>query len=126
MKPIAAKGAAASRLRQRKHEILRFFNIPEDGLPGSLVLTHRRCGKAGCHCAEEEKGHPIWSLTFMVDGKKRVEWIPNQWISEVLPLVEAGRAYKEAVAEVFAINAQLLALCRQQRSGGAARKRKKR
>jgi hypothetical protein len=51
----------------------------------------------------------------MVGGKKRVEYIPNAWVEEVQRLVEAGREFKEAVAEVFATNAQLLALWRKQR-----------
>ena len=108
-----AKGDAASRLRQRKHELLRRFQVPADALPGSLAQTHRRCGKASCHCAEG-KGHPMWSLTFMVDGKKRVERIPNEWVDEIRPLVGAGREFKDAVAEIFAVNAQLLTLWRQQ------------
>ncbi len=113
MRWFRAKGSAASRLRQRKHELLRRFRIPERALPGSLSLTHRRCGKPTCHCASE-KGHPMWSLTFMVDGKKRVERIPDEWVEEIRPLVLEGRVYKDAVAEVFAINAQLLALWRRQ------------
>lgn len=56
----------------------------------------------------------MWSLTFMVDGKKRVELIPTDWVEELRPLVVEGREYKSAVAEVFAINAQLLALWRRQ------------
>ena len=51
-------------------------------------------------------------------GKKRVEHIPNDWVEEVQRLVEAGREFKEAVAEVFAANAQLLALGRKQRRSG--------
>jgi len=39
-----AQGGAASRLRQRKYALLRRFQIPRDALPGSLALTHRRCG----------------------------------------------------------------------------------
>ena len=113
MRWFRAKGSAASRLRQRKHQLLRRFRIPEHALPGSLALTHRRCGKPTCHCASE-KGHPMWSLTFMVDGKKKVEPIPAEWVEEIRPLVLEGRVYKDAVAEVFAINAQLLALWRRQ------------
>jgi hypothetical protein len=108
-----AKGPVAARLRQRKYELLSRFRMPEQGLPGSLALTHRRCGKPTCHCASG-KGHPMWSLTFMVDGKKRVERIPDEWVDEIRPLVLQGREYKNAVAEVFSINAQLLALCRKQ------------
>lgn len=113
MKWFSARGAAASRLRQRKHALLRRVQIPEHALPGSLALTHRRCGKPTCHCASGT-GHPMWSLTFMVDGKKRVERIPTEWVEEIRPLVLEGREYKDAVSEVFAINAQLLALWRRQ------------
>jgi hypothetical protein len=107
-----AKGDTAARLRQQKHRLLRrFAGIPADALPGSLALTHRRCGKPTCHCAQGD-GHPVWSLTFMVKGQKRVERIPDEWVAEIRPLVEQGRAFKDAVAEVFAANAQLLALGR--------------
>jgi hypothetical protein len=113
MKWFKAKGSVASSLRQRKHELLRQFRIPERALPGSLALTHRKCGKPTCRCASGD-GHPMWSLTFMVDGKKRVERIPAEWVEELRPLVLEGRAYKDAVGEVFAINAQLIALWRKQ------------
>lgn len=112
---IAPKGPQAARLRQRKFELLRRFSIPPDLLPGSLSLTHRRCGQPTCHCAQDKQGHPVWSLTFMAGGQKRVERIPEEWVEEVQGLVEAGREFKEAVAEVFAANAQLLALWRKQR-----------
>src|SRR2546429_5781438 len=72
MKWYDAKGDPASRLRQRKHALLRGLYVPPDALPGSLALTHHHCGKPTCRCADGE-GHPAWSLTFMVDGKKRVE-----------------------------------------------------
>jgi hypothetical protein len=107
-------GAQAARLRQRKFALLRRFPVPADLLPGSLVHTHRRCGKPTCHCARGP-GHPVWTLTFMVDGKKRVEPVPAEWVAEVRRLVDAGREFKEAVAEVFAVNAQLWALARRQR-----------
>ena len=111
---IQPHGPQAARLRQRKFELLRRFPIPPDLLPGSLSLTRRRCGQPTCHCARDQ-GHPIWSLTFMVAGQKRVEPIPVDWVEEVQRLVEAGREFKEAVAEVFAANAQLLALWRRQK-----------
>ena len=110
---IEPKGPQAARLRQRKFAVRRRFTIPEDPLPGSLSRTHRRCGKPTCHCAAGE-GHPIWFLTFMVDGQKRVERIPDDWVEAVRRRVDAGREFKQAVAEVFAANAQLLALWRRQ------------
>ena len=122
MKWYGAKGESAARLRQRKHALLRRFQIPPDALPGSLSLTHRRCGKPNCRCADGE-GHPIWSLTFMAEGRKRVERIPDEWVDQIRPLVEQGREYKDAVAEVFSANAQLLALWRKQSTKKRSRKK---
>ena len=113
---IAPRGAPAARLRQQKFTLARRFTLPpavHDLLPGSLAQTHRRCGKPTCHCATGE-GHPIWFLTFMVAGRKRVERIPAAWVAEVRRQVDAGREFKAAVAEVLAANAQLLALWRRQ------------
>lgn len=111
---IAPKGPLASRLRQRKFELLRQFPIPDDLLPGSLVLTHTRCGKPTCHCAKG-KGHEAWSLMFMAGGKRHAQRIPKEWVEEVQKQVEAGRRFQDAVREVLTANAQLLVLARKQR-----------
>lgn len=107
-------GPEAAILKRRKRVLLARLRIPRDALPGSLTLTHRRCGKSSCHCAKGA-GHPFYSLTFMVEGKKHVESIPLEWIDAVRPAVDSGRGFKDAVAELFVINAQLLVLSRQQR-----------
>jgi hypothetical protein len=57
----------------------------------------------------------------MVQGKKHVERIPEDWLNSVRPRVVRGRKFKDAVAEIFAANAQLLALERNQSHGGAQR-----
>lgn len=111
---ISPVGTEATALKRRKRRLLTRLRIPPDALPGSLVLSHRRCGKPGCHCADGS-AHPFYSLTFMVDGKKRVESVPAEWIAAVRPAVDDARDLKDAVSELFAINAQLLVLARQQR-----------
>jgi len=108
------RGPDAARLRQRKYELLRTLRIPADGLPGSLSLTHHACGTANCHC-EKDKGHVRWQLTFMSNGKKCVHYIPPDWADAVRLRVDSGRQFKEAMAELLATNAQLLALERKQR-----------
>lgn len=110
------RGPQASRLRQRKAELLRRFTIPDDLLPGSLAQSHLRCGKPTCHCAKpKDPGHPIWTLTFMVDGHKRTQHIPKDWVQAVQRRVNAGREFQDAIREVLATNAQLLVLARKQR-----------
>ncbi len=108
------RGSEASRLRRRARRLLARFHLPPDALPGSLALSHRRCGKPSCHCADGD-GHPLWTLTFMAGGKKRVETIPAGWVDTIRPRVEAGRQFKQAAAELLLINAELLVLARQQR-----------
>jgi len=108
------RGPRAARLRQRKFELLKRFPLPPDLLPGSLTLSHTRCGYPRCHCAKGQ-GHAGWTLTFTVKGKRHVERIPRDWAEEVGRRVEAGREFQDAVREVLAANAQLLVLARQQR-----------
>jgi len=109
------RGPEASRLRRRARRLLARFSVPEHALPGSLALSHRRCGKPSCHCAKGE-GHPFWTLTFMVGGKKRVEAVPAEWAELIRPRVDAGRRLKQLAAEVLTINAELMVLARNQRS----------
>lgn len=116
-------GMEAARARQKKFAALREFHLPKEGIAGSLALTHRRCGKASCRCAREgEPGHPQWLLTFMVEGEKRVEAIPADWVEEVQRKVSAGQAAKQALTDLLTANAELLSLERKER----ARPRKKR
>jgi hypothetical protein len=115
------KGDQATQARQRKFALLRKLEVPEDGLPGSLSLTYRRCGKPTCHCAEG-RGHPQWQLTYMDGGKKRVETIPAEWVEKVRRRVERAQAFREGVKQVFTANAELLVLEKKERG----RKGKKR
>jgi hypothetical protein len=50
----------------------------------------------------------------MVDGEKRVERIPQDWVDEVRERVQSRREYQDAVRDVLAANAQLLAQERRQ------------
>jgi hypothetical protein len=108
------RGPQASRLRQRKFQLLRRFPIPADVLPGALTRSYTRCGNPRCHCARNQ-GHEAWTLTFTVKGQRHVERIPRDWVEAVRRRVEAGREFQDAVREVLAANAQLLVLARQQR-----------
>lgn len=107
-------GPEAAKLRRRARVLITRFHLPDDALPGSLSLSRRRCGKPSCHCADGD-GHPLWTLTFMSGGKKRVESIPAAWLDVVRSRVEAGRRFKEAAAELLLINAEILLLASKQR-----------
>ena len=112
--PIENLVTLIRKLESRRKQLLAELRLPSEGLPGSLAQSRRRCGSAGCHCHQGE-GHLSWALTFMVDGKKRVEHIPAELVVEVRRRVEAGNAYKSGVAELMAVNAQLLIIERRAR-----------
>ena len=97
------------KLETRRKQLLGGLRLPTEGLPGSLAQSRRRCGSTGCHCHKGEP-HLSWTLTFMIDRKKRVE---------------KGNDYKSKVAELMAINAQLLILKRRARKQQQAVDKKK-
>jgi hypothetical protein len=110
------KGPQAARWRQRKFQVLRRLTIPADLLPGTLTETRSRCGKPGCHCADDDDaGHLAWTLTFMSEGRRRVERIPREWVDGVRARVQAGREFQEALREVLTANAELLVLARNEK-----------
>ena len=111
-------------LLARRRKLLATLALPPEGLPGSLALSHRRCGSPTCHCQQGE-GHPSWTLTFMVEGKKRVEHVPHEAAEAVRRRVEEGNTFKSGVAELMAINAQLMVLERKESKLRAAQAKKR-
>jgi hypothetical protein len=110
---VRPQGPRAAALRKLKHDHLRTLEIPPEALPGSLAQCFRKCGKANCRCACGV-GHPVWLLTYMVDGKKRVERIPEAWVEEVRRRVGMGREFREKLSQILIANAELLVLWRRQ------------
>jgi Family of unknown function (DUF6788) len=110
-------------LQARRKELLASLRLPVDGLLGSLVESRGRCGSPGCHC-QHDGGHPSWTLTFMVEGNKRVEHVPKELVEPVQRRVAEGKAYKSGVAELMAINAQLLILEHRARRQDALRQKR--
>lgn len=112
-----------ARLEARRQQLLAGLTLPGDGLPGSLTLSHRRCGSPTCHCHTEAQGHPSWTLTFRADGRTRVVHVPVDDFDAVRARVDTGNAFKQTLAEILGINAQLMVLDRQARTRAAGRAR---
>ena len=111
-------------LQARRKQVLAGLQLPPEALPGSLTGSRGRCGSPRCHC-HQDGGHLSWTLTFMVDRKKRVEHIPTELVDAVQERVAQGKAYKEAVAELMAINAQLLVIERRARKQREAERKRR-
>ena len=113
MNQFSAKSREASHLRRRKYELVRQYGIPENAVP-RLRHGRRKCGRAGCHCAEDG-GHPQWSLVHSRGGERAVEHVPGEWVEDLERAVLETQAFLAAAQEVMAINLELLAITRRQR-----------
>jgi hypothetical protein len=111
---IKPTGLEASAIAKTKERLLKNLRLPPSALPGSVSQTFTKCGKEGCHCNKGEK-HPIWFLTYMHKGKKRVERVPEEWVEYAQQKVTEGKEFKENINQVFVANAELLVLLRKQK-----------
>lgn len=104
--------AARSRLTQLLHD--------HEVIYGSVVPMARRCGKAGCHCAQGEK-HVSLYLSTKVEGRRRMVYIPPELEEEVRQRVAAYREVErltEVVSE--ACVSRVLQRKRERKSNGQA------
>lgn len=67
----------------------------------------------------------MWTLTYSVDGRRRVEFIPDELAPMLEPVADEARAYRDALHELLTINAQLVTLWRQQQRSAPKNRRSK-
>lgn len=117
--------AQIQKLQARRQELRETLVMPAEGLSGSLIMIKRGFwGKARRRFTGQEP--PRWTLTYMAEGKKRVDYVSNDMIEDVRLKVEEGNAYKHGVAELMALNAQIMLLERRERRRRAAAERGRR
>ena|SRR5947209_13537480 len=104
------KGLATPELEARRAQLAATVADPESTLRGSLLHQGRRCGRAGCHCAEGELHGPY---TYLSVGRgvagARLLYVPVGLAEVVAHRVGLTGAAEAALAEISAINLELLA-----------------
>jgi len=78
-------------------------------LSGSLVTQTRRCGKAGCRCATGDPHGPYTYLSSGGEGATRLRYVPKGQVEAVTRRLSATAALYALLAEISAINTELLA-----------------
>jgi Family of unknown function (DUF6788) len=78
-------------------------------LTGSLVEQTRRCGKPGCRCAAGEPHGPYAYFTARAAGGGRSRYVPSALVAVVRAGLARGEQVEAVLAEISAINAELLA-----------------
>ena len=97
-------------LRARRRRLARGLPDLEEWLRGSLLSQQRRCGKAGCRCARGELHGPYVYLSLGREAPSaRLVYIPEAMAEAVRRRVGLTEAAEAALAEISAINVELLA-----------------
>ena len=76
---------------------------------GSLTEQTRRCGRADCRCAGGEPHGPYAYFTPKPAGRGRARYVPAGLVAAVRARLARGEQVAAVVAEISAINAELLA-----------------
>jgi hypothetical protein len=97
------------RLRARRAQLARQVPDVELTLQGSLQTQGRRCGKPGCRCAAGELHGPYVYLAVRGDQRTRLLYIAADLAEEVARRVEVTSRLESVLAEISAINLELLA-----------------
>jgi hypothetical protein len=106
-----AKKPSAKTALARRERLLRDLPELDAILRGSLVTRFRRCGKSGCHCAQEgDPGHgPAYYLVTTVAPGETVQiYVPEDHKDQVERFIENFRSARQGLEEISSLNRQLL------------------
>ncbi len=92
---------------QERQERSRLTKLTHEALfvCGTLVTSYRKCGKAGCWCAKEERGHQSTYLSVKVGKKWKMICVPRERQKEVKKWV---KNYKEICERMIKISNQCI------------------
>jgi hypothetical protein len=102
-------GLSTRALLARRRRLAARLGDVEQALAGSLVEQTRRCGKPDCHCAKGEPHGPYAYFTPKAAGRGRSKYVPSSLVAAVRVRLARGEQIEAVLAEISAINAELLA-----------------
>jgi hypothetical protein len=95
-------------LARRRAAAARLGDV-ERVLAGTLTEQARRCGRPGCRCASGEPHGPYAYYTPRPAGRGRARYVPAGLAGVVRRYLRRGGEVEGVLAEISAINAELLA-----------------
>jgi len=108
--PADPSGLSTRQLKGRRRRLVRGLSDLEGFVAGTLTEQRRRCGKEGCRWAQGEMHGPYVYLS-LGRGQRggRLVYVPAGLAEVMRRHVELSEGAEEALAEVSAINVELLA-----------------
>ena len=96
-------------LRARRASLASQLPGLEGLVRGSLQRQYRRCGKVGCRCAQGEPHGPYVYLAVRTKERRGMVYVPAEAVQVVERLVGETDQIEASLAEISAINIELLA-----------------
>lgn len=96
-------------LRTRRARLAHQVPDLEAAIQGSLLTQRRRCGKPGCRCTRGELHGPYTYLAVRTGRHNRLMYIPAELANTVRTRVAITTRIDAVLAEISAINLELLA-----------------
>ena len=102
-------GLSTPQLLAKRREAAARLGDVELVLAGTLAEQARRCGRPGCRCAAGEPHGPYAYFTPRPAGRGRARYVPAALAGVVRRYLHRGEQAEAALAEISAVNAELLA-----------------
>jgi hypothetical protein len=96
-------------LLARRHAAAARLGDVEQVMTGTLTAQARRCGRPGCRCEHGEPHGPYAYFTPRPAGRGRARYVPAALARVVARCLRRGEQAEAVLAEISAINAELLA-----------------
>ena len=100
---------SARQLRARRRALAARLGDVQQVLAGTLTEQPRRCGRPECRCAGGEPHGPYAYFTPRPAGRGRARYVPAALAGVVRRYLQRGEQVEAVLAEISAINAELLA-----------------
>ena len=102
-------GLSTPQLLARRRAAAARLGDVEQVLAGTLAEQPRRCGRPGCRCADGEPHGPYAYFTPRPQGRGRARYVPAGLADAVRRCLRRGTEVEAVLAEISAVNAELLA-----------------
>jgi hypothetical protein len=96
-------------LRKRRKALLRQLPPLQAILRGSLIERYKRCGKAGCKCADGPGHGPKYYLSVSYPGlRPQMDYVPQESYAQTVELLANYHRAREILEAICEINRELL------------------
>jgi hypothetical protein len=100
----------ATRMRRRRANLMRRLqSMKPQFLRGSLIERYKKCGKAGCKCANGPGHGPKYYLSISIAGSRpEMIYVPQDYVQQVRAYLDNLTEARKLLEEICEINFELL------------------